>query len=221
MSTQPELCQETTNRIIESLNSGNLPRWRQPWSSHINAGSPTNVISKKRYGGVNPLLLRIAAARHGLKSKYWATFNQWKDLGGKMIRRPDHVPPFPFAELAADAFEADVISRVQQLRWTPKSSQKTCFSKRFLAPAGFSFPSVGEQPNARECSESALGCSPTLAAVPTSVPGSGARNCLLPAVHGLRRAVLHALVGTLGVIELEVLAKSHLQCLNGVVSVQV
>ena len=92
MSTQTELRQEITNRIIESLKSGNLPPWRPSWSSHINAGSPTNVVSKKRYSGVNPMLLRIAAARHALKSKYWATFNQWKDLGGKVMRRPDHVP---------------------------------------------------------------------------------------------------------------------------------
>lgn len=93
MASQTELRQDITNRIIEALKSGNLPPWRQPWSSHINAGSPTNVVSNKRYSGVNPLLLRIAASRHGLKSKYWATFNQWKDLGGKVLRRPDHVPP--------------------------------------------------------------------------------------------------------------------------------
>jgi antirestriction protein ArdC len=92
MATQTELRQEITNRIIESLKSGNLPPWRQPWSRHINAGSPTNVTSKRRYSGVNPLLLRISAARHRLKSKYWATFNQWQDLGGKVMRRPDHVP---------------------------------------------------------------------------------------------------------------------------------
>lgn len=93
MASQTELRQDVTNRIIEALKSGNLPPWRQPWSSHINAGSPTNVVSKKRYSGVNPLLLRIAAFRHGLKSKYWATFNQWKDLGGKVMRRPENVPP--------------------------------------------------------------------------------------------------------------------------------
>jgi hypothetical protein len=34
----------------------------------------------------------MASARHGLNSKWWATFNQWKSLGGKVMRRPDNVP---------------------------------------------------------------------------------------------------------------------------------
>ena len=32
--------------------------------------------------------------RHGLTSKWWATFNQWRDLGGRVMRRPDDVPPW-------------------------------------------------------------------------------------------------------------------------------
>ena len=31
--------------------------------------------------------------RHGFHSKWWATWNQWKALGGSVIRRPDDVPP--------------------------------------------------------------------------------------------------------------------------------
>jgi antirestriction protein ArdC len=31
--------------------------------------------------------------RHGLTSKWWGTFNQWKELGGRVMRRPDDVPP--------------------------------------------------------------------------------------------------------------------------------
>ena len=30
--------------------------------------------------------------RHGFKSKWWATFRQWDQLGGKVMRRPDDVP---------------------------------------------------------------------------------------------------------------------------------
>jgi antirestriction protein ArdC len=31
--------------------------------------------------------------RHDLKSKWWGTFNQWREMGGKVMRRPDNVPP--------------------------------------------------------------------------------------------------------------------------------
>ena len=33
----------------------------------------------------------MASARHNLASKWWATFNQWKGLGGKVMKRPAHV----------------------------------------------------------------------------------------------------------------------------------
>ena len=80
------------------------PRSSPPWSpatsrpgvgpggSDKNAGFPANVVSKKPYRGINPILLDVASARHNLTSKWWATFNQWKGLGGKVMRRPADVP---------------------------------------------------------------------------------------------------------------------------------
>jgi antirestriction protein ArdC len=35
----------------------------------------------------------MAAMTHGFTSKYWATFNQWRELGGKVMRRPENVKP--------------------------------------------------------------------------------------------------------------------------------
>jgi antirestriction protein ArdC len=93
MPTQNEIRDRITSTIVEALKSGGLPPWRMPWAADPNAGFPANVVSKKRYRGINPLLLQIAAMRHGLKSKWWATFNQWKELGGQVKRRPDNVPP--------------------------------------------------------------------------------------------------------------------------------
>ena len=65
MPSQTEIRQRITDQIIESLKSGKLPPWRKPWASDANAGFPTNVASKRRYSGVNPLLLQIAAEKHG------------------------------------------------------------------------------------------------------------------------------------------------------------
>lgn len=92
MPSQSELRQTMTATIVEALEAGGLPPWRQPWRSSKNTGSPINVISKRPYSGVNPLLLQIAAKRHNLQSRHWGTFNQWKELGGSVKRRPDHVP---------------------------------------------------------------------------------------------------------------------------------
>jgi antirestriction protein ArdC len=93
MATQTEIRQAITDRIIEALQNGSIPPWRRPWLNHENSGLPTNVISKKRYSGINPILLQMASMRHGFTSKFWGTFKQWQDLGGRVMKRPDNVPP--------------------------------------------------------------------------------------------------------------------------------
>jgi antirestriction protein ArdC len=92
MPSQNEIRERITNTIVESLKSGGLPPWRQPWANDKNAGFPTNVTGR-RYHGINPLLLQIAAMRHGFKSKWWGTFRQWDMLDGKVMKRPDDVEP--------------------------------------------------------------------------------------------------------------------------------
>jgi antirestriction protein ArdC len=93
MASQTEIRQAITERIIEALESGSLPPWRRPWLGSENSGLPTNVVSKRRYSGVNPILLQMAAMRHGFTSKFWATFKQWQDLDGRIKKRPDDVKP--------------------------------------------------------------------------------------------------------------------------------
>jgi len=93
MQSQSELRQSITDTIVQALEAGGLPPWRCPWQASKNTGSPINVISKRSYSGVNPLLLQIAAHRHNFQSRYWGTFNQWKQLGGSVTRRPNTVSP--------------------------------------------------------------------------------------------------------------------------------
>jgi antirestriction protein ArdC len=93
MPTQKEIRQQITNQIIDALKNGDLPPWRRPWGIAENTGFPVNVESKRQYRGVNPLLMRLSADSHGLRSRYWGTFNQWKKLGGRIQRRPKDVPP--------------------------------------------------------------------------------------------------------------------------------
>ena len=92
MASQQQIRESITNQIISALESGNVPPWRRPWRLGPNAGFPANVVSKKPYRGINPILLDVAASKHNLASKWWATFNQWRDLGGRVMPRPSHVP---------------------------------------------------------------------------------------------------------------------------------
>jgi antirestriction protein ArdC len=92
MPTQNQIRESITNQILEALKSGDLPPWRRPWALDRNAGAPVNIVSKKQYRGINPLLLAISSMKHGFQSQWWATFNQWKELGGSVMRRPHNVP---------------------------------------------------------------------------------------------------------------------------------
>lgn len=65
--------QAVTDRIIHQLEQGIIP-WHKPWSGTFNGAF--NRVSKKPYSLLNQMLL----AHDG----EYATFNQWKNLGGKI-----------------------------------------------------------------------------------------------------------------------------------------
>ena len=90
MSSQSQLRQQITNLIIAALEEDCVP-WRRPWSLSKNTGRPANALSKRAYGGINPLLLDMHAVLHGFQSRWWGTFEQWKSIGGMVKKRPAHV----------------------------------------------------------------------------------------------------------------------------------
>ena len=92
MPSQAEIRQQITNQIVDALKSGQVPPWKIPWVGHPNAGIPTNIISSKKYRGVNVLLLQLHQMRFGLKSKFYGTFNQWQRIAGHLKSRPSNVP---------------------------------------------------------------------------------------------------------------------------------
>lgn len=92
MPSQKQIREEITKRIVTAIESGVMP-WRRPWRVSPNAGRPANVVSKRPYTGVNPLLLEIAAMQHGFTSRWWATYRQWHQLGCQVMKRPDNIEP--------------------------------------------------------------------------------------------------------------------------------
>jgi len=80
------LQQHVTNQIIEALEKG-VPPWTRGWKSK-NADSlgmpplPINLSSKKKYRGINILLLWDAQEKGSFESRYWVTYKQAQELGG-------------------------------------------------------------------------------------------------------------------------------------------
>ena len=92
MPSQTEIRQRVTDSVIEALRNRDLRPWRTPWASHPNGrGLPCNAVSHRSYSGLNPLLLNLHARRHGFKSRHWATFDQWRDMGASVMNRPAEV----------------------------------------------------------------------------------------------------------------------------------
>ena len=75
-ATSIDVYQIVTNRIIELLEQDIIP-WRKPW---ISGGCPQNLISKKKYRGINVLLLSSL----NYAQNYFLTFNQVVQLGGSV-----------------------------------------------------------------------------------------------------------------------------------------
>ena len=84
--TQPrrDIYQEITDRIVEHLQSGQLPPWRQPIKRAGGDPFPKNLATGKNYRGVNIFMLGLAAWSMGYDSPYWLTFNQAKERGGQV-----------------------------------------------------------------------------------------------------------------------------------------
>jgi antirestriction protein ArdC len=78
-----------TNRILEKMKTGQVP-WRRPWKFQ----PPRNLISKRRYHGINFLLLTL----NEFDSPYYVTFQQAKQLGGS-IKKGEYGTPIVFWKL--------------------------------------------------------------------------------------------------------------------------
>ncbi len=92
MPSQNEIRQQITQQIIEAIERGTMP-WRMPWQRAANTGRPVSLASGKAYSGINPLLLALHAEKHGLRSRWWATFQGWQKIGGQVKARPADVEP--------------------------------------------------------------------------------------------------------------------------------
>jgi len=75
--TTTQLQEQVNETIIKSLEQGGVP-WR---SDH---GFPRNILSRRRFGGIEAILLMLAGQRQRFTSCWWGTRQEWDTLGGKV-----------------------------------------------------------------------------------------------------------------------------------------
>jgi antirestriction protein ArdC len=72
---------QTLRNVLTALDAGIIP-WRRPWRADLNCGPHTNVVTGRRFSGVNQILLEMAARKLGLASQWWAMSDRWRRMGG-------------------------------------------------------------------------------------------------------------------------------------------
>lgn len=78
------LYQDITARIIAELEAGRVP-WVQPWSSaNAPLDMPHNALTRRRYSGINIVILWSAVVERGFSRQAWLTFRQALELGGNV-----------------------------------------------------------------------------------------------------------------------------------------
>lgn len=78
-----DLYQEVTDQIIASLEAGLEGEWEKPWVGR-KGGLPYNATTKRRYNGINVLMLWSSAMKQGFNTDAWASYKQWQERGAQV-----------------------------------------------------------------------------------------------------------------------------------------
>jgi len=66
--------------VVDDLRQGNIP-WKTFHLGFPTVATPSNVLTNKKYGGINPILLQISAQKHNFnRSRYWGSLYQWQGV---------------------------------------------------------------------------------------------------------------------------------------------
>jgi antirestriction protein ArdC len=82
--SRANLYDDITNKIIAELETGCVP-WVQPWgttAAKAPLAMPQNAATRRRYSGINVLILWGAVIERGFSGQGWLTFRQALSLGG-------------------------------------------------------------------------------------------------------------------------------------------
>jgi antirestriction protein ArdC len=119
MDRQPreDIYARITQQIVAAIEAG-PGRWKLPWHHDgSDVARPMNLVSRKRYRGINILALWVAAMKSGYGSGVWGTYRQFAEAGGQ-VRKGERATTVVFwkqfrrgdaedAEVAEDGAEND------------------------------------------------------------------------------------------------------------------
>jgi antirestriction protein ArdC len=95
--------QQVTDSIIAQLEQG-AEAWAKCWAT--NSLAPSNLVSGKTYGGINNLVLSLAANAQGFTSNQWATYQQHA-AAGFQVQRGQKATTIIFYKPVAGKVDAD------------------------------------------------------------------------------------------------------------------
>ena len=132
MLSQNEIRQQISQQILDALKSGVKP-WRRPWALDPCCGAPKNALTQRPYRGINVLLLELASMTKGYASRFWATFNQIKQMNAH-VRRGEtgtHIILFkPVIKTKIDDDGEQVEETFPLMRW--KTSIRRSSSRQYF-----------------------------------------------------------------------------------------
>lgn len=75
---------EITQTIVDAIEQG-AGDCRMSWTNATGGiSAPINLVSRKRYRGINTLVLWVSASSKGYADQTWATYRQWSEAGGQV-----------------------------------------------------------------------------------------------------------------------------------------
>ncbi|BAM05376.1 ArdC family protein [Phycisphaera mikurensis] len=86
-----DIAQEVTDRIVEALTAGTVP-WRPQHTGTESGFLPANLVTGKKYRGVNVFLLWLAERKRGFTRPLWMTYRQAAQAGGQVRAGSKSVP---------------------------------------------------------------------------------------------------------------------------------
>lgn len=85
MTKTDEMFARITDRIVDAIAEGQAGKWQKPWTAILGGtGLHSNASTKRAYLGMNQLVLMAVAATEGYAVPVWATYKQFKALGGQV-----------------------------------------------------------------------------------------------------------------------------------------
>jgi antirestriction protein ArdC len=147
MRSQPDVYEKITTSIIEAIEAG-CDKFQMPW--HTFGAVPSNANNKRRYRGINVLVLWAAAAQRGYRTQLWATYQQWRELGAQ-VRQSEKSTAVVFWKFYGEDGEMESAEPDEK---SAESSGKRCFARAYHVfnadqVDGFTLPEIPTLPEAK------------------------------------------------------------------------